>query len=89
MKLLVKALSLALISLPLLANAGAKSASMQVSFIVTDACTVQADSKTAAPAIACQLNAPHLVTREAPAATSATAAAIVPAASAQDWTVYF
>ena len=89
MKLLVKALSLALITLPLLATAGTKSASMQVTFTVVDACTVQADA-TKAPAVACQLNAPHLVTKQAPAAaTSTDAAAVRPAAGAQDWTVYF
>ena len=89
MKLLVKALSLALITLPLLANAGTKSASMQVTFTVVDACTVQANA-TNAPAVACQLNAPHLVTKQAPAAaTSTDAAAVRPAAGAQDWTVYF
>lgn len=88
MKLLVKALSLALISLPLLATAGTKTASMQVTFTVVDACTVQADAANA-PAVACQLNAPHLVIKQAPAATSTDAAAVRPAAGAQDWTVYF
>lgn len=87
MKLLVKALGLALISLPLLATAGAKTASMQVTFTVVDACTVQADA-TSAPAVACQLNAPHLVTKAAPA-TSGDAAAVRPVTGAQDWTVYF
>jgi hypothetical protein len=86
MKLLVKALTLALMTLPLLAQAGTKSASMQVSFTVVDACTVQTDSK--APAVACTLNTPHIVTHDAPAA-STTATAVRPAAGAQDWTVYF
>ncbi|TYQ12402.1 UNVERIFIED_ORG: hypothetical protein JN05_03840 [Zoogloea ramigera] len=91
MKLLVKALGLALMTLPLLASAGTKSASMQVSFTVTDACTVQAGATAAkAPTVACQLNAPHLMTQTPPApVTSAEAAAVRPAASAQDWTVYF
>lgn len=91
MKLLVKALGLALMTLPLLASAGTKSASMQVSFTVTDACTVQAGATAAkAPTVACQLNAPHLMTQTPPApATSAEAAAVRPAAGAQDWTVYF
>lgn len=106
MKPLVKALSLVVFSLPLLAHAGSKSATMQVSFTVTDTCTVQTAS-TAAPAVACQLNAPHLVIRDAaqPAATAAPAASaapssaitsssnttapVQPAASAQDWTIYF
>jgi len=91
MKLLVKALGLALMTLPLLASAGTKSASMQVSFTVTDACTVQAGATAAkAPTVACQLNAPHQITQTPPApVTSAEAAAVRPAASAQDWTVYF
>lgn len=94
MKLLVKALSLALITLPLLATAGTKSASMQVSFTVTDACTVQAGAnQSKAPTVACQLNAPHLLTASAPAAAPAAAAAETaaqrPAADSQNWTVYF
>ena len=77
-------------TLPLLASAGTKSASMQVSFTVTDACTVQAGANAAAPTVACQLNAPHLMTQTQPApATSAASAAVRPAAGAQDWTVYF
>jgi len=77
-----------MITLPLLATAGTKSASMQVTFTVVDACTVQTASST--PAVACTLNTPHIVTHDAPAApTSATATAVRPAAGAQDWTVYF
>lgn len=84
MKLLVKALGLAVITLPLLATAGPRSASMQVSFTVTDACTVQAGAASAkAPTVACQLNAPHLLTPTQPAPASADTAI------KQDWTVYF
>ena len=93
MKLLVKALGLALITLPLLATAGTKSASMQVSFTVTDACTVQAGATAATvPTVACQLNAPHLTTPTQPAAAAAISAAApgtVNTTTRQDWTIYF
>lgn len=111
MKPLVKVLSLVLLSLPLLAHAGSKSATMQVSFTVTDTCTVQTGNTTASnsnsttiPAVACQLNAPHLVIRNAvqPAAAASAApapsgavkntsntASVQPANNGQDWIVYF
>lgn len=77
MKLLAKTLSLALITLPLLANAGARSASMQVSFTVTDACTVHASAgDNSAPTVACQLASPHLLTHAAPAAADGSNASI-------------
>lgn len=102
MKLLAKALSLVLISLPLLANAGTRSATMQVSFTVTDACTVQSAANNTAPVVACQLDSPHQLTQAAPAAVASndtstaikgangsTSTASAAPARAQDWTLYF
>ncbi|ELX12289.1 hypothetical protein Jab_1c08830 [Janthinobacterium sp. HH01] len=103
MKTFYKALTVVLLSAPLLTHAGNKIATgtMQVSFTVTESCNVQ--SATAQrPAVSCQLNTPYQVNRNAdkaaaaPATTSTTApAAIVNAAplrtetGAQDWTIYF
>lgn len=98
MKTTVKALAIFLFSLPLLASAGTKAtnASMQVSFVVKEACSVQATGtqQTAAtqrPNVACQFNTPYLMTRAAdkPAASSDTTNAVRPEAGAQDWTIYF
>ncbi|KQQ32992.1 hypothetical protein ASF61_12970 [Duganella sp. Leaf126] len=76
-------------TLPLLASAGTKTAAMQVSFTVSDACTVQASTAaTKAPTVACQLNAPHLTTATPPAPAAADTATARPA-STQDWTITF
>jgi hypothetical protein len=98
MKTIVKTFALVLLSLPLLASAAGKVAtgSMQVSFVVKESCSVQvataADAKT--PAVACQLNTPYQMTRNADKAaanssSSDTAMAIRPEAGAQDWTITF
>lgn len=98
MKTTVKALAIFLFSLPLLASAGTKAtnASMQVSFVVKEACSVQATgTQTTAsqrPSVACQFNTPYLMTRAADkpaAASSDTVNAVRPEAGAQDWTIYF
>jgi hypothetical protein len=86
----LKSLALVALCLPLLASAGNKAAtsSMQVSFVVKEACTVQtADnnvtanraSATNSPAVACQFKTPYQLTRganQAATATSANSAAI-------------
>ncbi|MQA23430.1 Csu type fimbrial protein [Rugamonas rivuli] len=104
MKTLFKALTLVLLSAPLLAHAGNKIATgtMQVSFTVTESCNVQsaAVGATQRPAVSCQLNTPYQVKRNADKAVAAPAATTAPAAivnaaplraesGAQDWTIYF
>ncbi len=108
MKTFTKAIAVILFSLPLLANAAGKSASaaMQVSFEVKEACTVQTsaaaiaaasaaiNSTKAAPAVACQLNTPYLMTRTAAKltgvnSTTAQTSAIQQETSAGAWTITF
>lgn len=114
MKLLATALSASLVllatGLPLPAAAGNKTASsgMQVSFVVKEACTVQTAASparvpggaaSAAPAVACELNTPYLLTRGADrpaaainggnAAIDRPAAPIRTESGAQSWVVYF
>lgn len=99
MKTLAQSLALVCLSLPLLASAGNKAAtgSMQVSFVVKEACSVQtAAVKT--PTIACQLSTPYLLTRAEQPSAAATSAAntFTGSATAQParadsgaWTLYF
>ena len=98
MKNIAKAVALVLFTLPLVVNAGTKisTGSMQVSFVVKESCNVQTDAANNAktPAVACQLNTAYQLSRSTVqhadnSATSDTAAAIRPAAGAQEWTVYF
>ncbi|MFS2005189.1 hypothetical protein ACEN9F_16320 [Duganella sp. CT11-25] len=98
MKTPVKTFALVLLSLPLLASAAGKVATstMQVSFVVKEACTVQSTTTAAAktPAVTCQLNTPYQITRGADKAAAAstssdTGMAIRPEAGAQDWTITF
>lgn len=97
MKTFTKIIAIALFSLPLLANAAGKSASMQVSFEVKESCTVQSNDKSAKtePAIACQLKTPYQLHRAADAASTASSsdskAAITTRqdANGDTWTVYF
>lgn len=85
-----KSLALVALCLPLLASAGNKAATstMQVSFVVKEACTVQTTDNnvtanraaaTTSPAVACQFKTPYQLTRgadQAATATSANSAAI-------------
>ncbi len=103
MKTFTKAFAVILFSLPLFANAAGKSASaaMQVSFEVKEACTVQtsadaiaASSSKAAPAVACQLKTPYLMTRTVAKltgvnSTTAQTSAIQQETSAGEWTITF
>jgi hypothetical protein len=104
MKTTAKALVLVLLSLPLLASAAGKAAtsSLQVSFVVKESCNVQSAPANAAaksPTVACQLNTPYQMTRDAdkaaakarttPTSSADTGMAIRPEAGAQDWTITF
>jgi hypothetical protein len=104
MKTFTKAFAIALFSLPLVASAAGKiaTASMQVSFEVKESCTVQtpaavaantAASKTA-PAVACQLQTPYQMARNADQAPSSNsrdsqATAIRQQVAAGEWTITF
>jgi len=105
MKTFTKAIAVIVFSLPLFANAAGKSASaaMQVSFEVKEACTVQTsaaainaatNSTKAAPAVACQLKTPYLMTRTVAKltgvnSTTAQTSAIQQETSAGEWTITF
>lgn len=104
MKTFTQALAIVLFSLPLFASAAGKtaSASMQVSFEVKEACTVQtsaaataaaASTKAAPAAVACQLKTPYQMTRTAPQAaansSSTQASALRQETSAGEWTITF
>lgn len=108
MKTFAQAFAIVLLSLPLVSGAaGTKIAtgSMQVTFTVTESCSVQSASsataanaqRSAAPAVSCQLNTPYQVKRGADKAvtpassgtSSGNDAAIRTETAPQDWTVYF
>jgi hypothetical protein len=107
MKTFTKAFAIVLFSLPLIASAAGKtaSASMQVSFEVKESCNVQSSSTAAsapatssaakaAPAVACQLNTPYQMTRNADQAAATTsrdaqAVAIRQQAASGEWTITF
>ncbi len=91
-----KSLALVFLGLPLLASAAgnkAATSAMQVTFVVKEACTVQAADNNAAttraasataPAVACQFKTPYLMTRgadQAATATSGNSAAIINSAN--------
>jgi hypothetical protein len=100
-KLVVGAILLSLFSLPAVATAAGKthSGAMQVSFVVQDACVVQAaaPSPMERPAVSCEYDSPYTVkpARQQAAASGAAAdqrqaATSAPQpATAQEWTVYF
>lgn len=104
MKTLTKAFALVLFSLPLIASAAGKTAtaSMQVTFEVKESCNVQTpanasdtnNSGKAAPAVACQLQTPYQMTRNADQANAATsrdaqASALRQQAASGEWTITF
>lgn len=105
---LTLALAAVLIGAPLSAVAGNKAATsaMQVSFVVKEACTVRtaagqpgatgrAATAAPAPAVACELKTPYLLTRGDQPASANTVTTDRPAApiraesGAQSWVVYF
>jgi len=99
MKTFTQAIAIALLSLPLLASAGNRAATstMQVSFVVTESCSVQTStSATAAktPAVNCQLQTPYQMTRSnEKAATAVSSSDNTPAlrqeSAPQEWTITF
>lgn len=73
------ALLLALLALP--AQAGTANASMQVGFVLTEACTVNAQA--GAPSVSCSHDSPYRLGRVDAAAQQGTQA------GSAAWTVYF
>ncbi|MYM82811.1 hypothetical protein GTP44_12695 [Duganella sp. FT50W] len=91
-----------MLSLPLMVSAAGKtaSASMQVTFEVKESCTVRTTADAAkpadqaAPAVACQLNTPYQMTRNADQAATvgsrdAQAGALRQRAASGEWTITF
>jgi hypothetical protein len=102
MKKFALVLAVAVVSLPMLAQAAGKSASttMQVTFTVKDSCTIQTapGKQTAQPAVECQLSTPYQLQRaSAQPAAQATTSSTSASGNAiqqqrpgtQDWVVYF
>lgn len=76
------------LSNPALAAGNAVSTAMQVSFVVQEACTVQApDGSRAAPTVACAHEAPVQVSAAAQATPAAAPSATV--AGLDGWQIYF
>ncbi|MYN11081.1 hypothetical protein [Pseudoduganella aquatica] len=78
--------------------AGHRSASMQVSFVITESCNIQSGKDAAKPVaatVSCQHESPYQLQRnDAAVQTSAQAAAksnaiVNKTEGAQEWTVYF
>lgn len=72
------------------AKAGSATATMEVSFVIRAACTVQADAGS--PQVACSQGTGYQVVRQQSAPAATTAAAQAPSSSAQSgevWQVVF
>lgn len=104
MKTFIHALAVLLIAVPVAASAAGgkiKTGSMQVTFTVTESCSVYSgddakavnSQRSVAPKVSCELKTPYQVSLSASKAAApadrATDAAVRTDAAPQDWTIYF